>query len=89
MLMWFDGPVEAAGWNSGAWDNGHQARVMGEPQSSCPSENEAGLFFRKSWLAGWADADAGIKSDIESGTLQPKVVEIERLEGELKKLKGQ
>lgn len=50
-------------WARGAFDDGSLARIMDQPISACPSADVIGEFSRKSWLAGWADADADIAAN--------------------------
>lgn len=50
-------------WAKGSFDEGHRARFDGMGRRHAPSADVVGEFSRKSWLAGWSDADAAISAD--------------------------
>ena len=60
----FSPPVlEKTEWAPGAFDEGRRARFDGMSNRHAPSADVVGEFSRKSWLAGWTDADAAIVSE--------------------------
>ena len=50
-------------WAEGPFAEGARARIDGFGRQHVPSEEAIGAFARRSWLAGWADADKGILAD--------------------------
>lgn len=58
---------EETQWNRGAFDDGASARIDNQPRSSAPSADVIGDWCHRSWLAGWADADAGLLADRAMG----------------------
>lgn len=50
-------------WARGPFEDGAKARIDGHPIQSAPTVDLIGRFAHASWLAGWADADAGIHAD--------------------------
>ncbi len=59
----FSSKEDAPNWNQDAFDDGSKARTDGLPQNTAPSAETIGVFARRSWLAGWDDADMGIIAD--------------------------
>jgi hypothetical protein len=50
----FDSRESAPDWNREAFDDGFRARMDKQPLSDRPEGDE---WFKKSWDAGWCDAD--------------------------------
>ncbi|MGN6312835.1 MAG: hypothetical protein ACTHMO_03635 [Rhodanobacteraceae bacterium] len=57
------GDQDETQWAKGPFDDGAQARIEGFGRRHAPPEDVIGAFARKSWLAGWSDADMGILAD--------------------------
>ncbi len=55
---------EEVPWAQGCFHDGFKARLYGFPISTNPNEGLAS-WARKSWNAGWADADMCAKTDPE------------------------
>ncbi len=56
----FNTNEDAQEWDSTAWRDGHCARMAEKPMT-CPAKYTG--WLKKSWNAGWADADASIQAD--------------------------
>lgn len=50
-------------WAKGSFDDGAEARIFGYGKDQCPGAETIGEFARRSWLAGFADADMTIASE--------------------------
>lgn len=69
----FSSHEDAPSWSMGHFNAGRHARLAGADRDAAPIAADVGEFSRKSWLAGWNDAEMGILADAEialqNGTL--------------------
>lgn len=60
---------EKVNWNQGAYDDGFEAHsVYQAPITAAPSAELIGEWCRRSWVAGWCDADM---ADLAGGSQKP------------------
>lgn len=57
------GDQDGTEWARGPFDDGAKARIEGFGRQHAPSADVIGVFARRSWVAGWSDADMGIAAD--------------------------
>lgn len=62
----FSSREEPRPWDSTAWRDGHCARMANSPQT--PPAKLTG-WQKKSWLAGWADADMALAAETMSSRI--------------------
>lgn len=55
--------TNAFAWAEGPFFDGHSARCDGHAVTTVPSEAVIGQLAHESWVAGWHDADSGIRAD--------------------------
>lgn len=57
-------PREDVEWEKGPFDDGSEARAMGQRIDSGPTIDQVGAYAARSWRAGWCDMDMSIMADI-------------------------
>lgn len=63
MIVKLQTSAESFEWANGPFEEGHRNRFDGMRRDSAPSADVVGDFAHRSWLAGWDDADAAIRTE--------------------------